>query len=150
MLTIAVQKGNLPMATLLLDNDADVNAGSCTPLIQATRGWHVEMVCLLLERGASFDDVTEDGKTALTIAIEKGNLQMTTLLLDNRTGINAGMDGSCTSLIQAALHKNQEIARLFTIMAHIPHFPCPGTVAASSEGLSLNNFHISRSAARFP
>lgn len=142
----------------MLECGADVNAAvenyknhnGLTVLMLAAMSGSCDTIDQLLKYGANLDDVTQDGKTALTIAIEKGNLQMTTLLLDNRTGINAGMDGSCTSLIQAALHKNQEIARLFTIMAHIPHFPCPGTVAASSEGLSLNNFHISRSAARFP
>ena len=116
-LTIAVQKGNLQMATLFLDNNADVNAGSCTPLIQATRGWHLEIVGLLLERGASVDDVTEDGKTALMIAVEKGSPKMATLLLDNHADVNAGIDGGCISL---APYKNQELALLLHKHATLP------------------------------
>ena len=52
---IAVQRGNLQMANLLLDNRADVNAGmesGPTPLIQATRNENPEMVRLLLKHGA--------------------------------------------------------------------------------------------------
>lgn len=54
-LQAAVSEGNKDMATILLQNGADVNCGRKTPLMIATLSNDIEMVRLLLDKGADIN-----------------------------------------------------------------------------------------------
>jgi ankyrin repeat protein len=60
---------------MLLDADADQNVrdfnGGFTPLILATIEGHAEIVRLLLEAGADYTIEDTEGRTALSIALNK-------------------------------------------------------------------------------
>lgn len=57
---------------MLLDKGANINTSSDTPrrtaLLTAIVRGHEDVVCLLLERGADVNAVTEDGQTAVQLA----------------------------------------------------------------------------------
>jgi hypothetical protein len=81
----AVRNGDLAATTALLDQGADVNAKfryGTTALFKASERGHVEIVKLLLARGAdvSVKD-TFYGATAMTWALDNDHLEIVTLLL---------------------------------------------------------------------
>ena len=68
MLDDAVNRAEVEEVRKLLDQGADVNAPDSlgeTPLMNAAWVGSVEVVLLLLERGASLTDVNREGETAL-------------------------------------------------------------------------------------
>jgi len=82
----AVRRGDLAATTALLDQGADVNAKfryGTTALFKAAERGHVEIVKLLLARGA--DATVKDtfyGATALTWALDSDRLEVVTVLLE--------------------------------------------------------------------
>lgn len=81
----AVRKGDLAATTALLDQGADVNAKfryGTTALFKAAERGHVEIVKLLLARGA--DATVKDtfyGATAMTWALDSDHLEVVDVLL---------------------------------------------------------------------
>lgn len=81
----AVRKGDVPETTALLDQGAEVNAKfryGTTALFKAAERGHLEIVKLLLARGA--DVTVKDtfyGATALTWALDNDHIEIVTLLL---------------------------------------------------------------------
>ncbi len=75
-LIYAAGKGHLEVSTLLLDKGADVNARDSdhgfTPLTWAGVGGHADLVEVLLERGADPTIKSNEDKTVLRLAAEKG------------------------------------------------------------------------------
>jgi ankyrin repeat protein len=70
-LHIAAGNGNIPVATILLQHGAQINARDAagyTPLIAAVKGRHEGMVHLLMKNGADVTQQGADGKTALDCA----------------------------------------------------------------------------------
>ncbi|NIN67511.1 MAG: ankyrin repeat domain-containing protein, partial [Anaerolineae bacterium] len=51
-----------------------------TPLHKAAFGGNVELARLLLERGADVAAMTDDGRTPLDIAIERGHAELADVL----------------------------------------------------------------------
>ena len=86
----AVRKGDVPGTTALLDQGAEVNAKfryGTTALFKAAERGHLEIVKLLLARGA--DVTVKDtfyGATALTWALDNDHLEIVTLLLQKSPG----------------------------------------------------------------
>ncbi len=81
--------GSEPLARLLLDNGADVNArqqGGFTPLFSAVNIGSVELVTFLLERGADIHARTDDGDTVLSIAEKSPFPGMVTFLQSRLAG----------------------------------------------------------------
>jgi hypothetical protein len=82
----AVRRGDLAATTALLDQGADVNAKfryGTTALFKAAERGHVEIVKLLLARGA--DATVKDtfyGATAMTWALDSDRLEVVTVLLE--------------------------------------------------------------------
>ena len=94
-LMVACRKGNLEMAKFLLDAGAEVNIPPrklsksnpteheyyCdSPLMSAVRINSLELAELLLQRGADITYKNEDGETALSVALQKENNEMISLL----------------------------------------------------------------------
>jgi ankyrin repeat protein len=85
-LVIAAANGEAPAIKLLLDHGADVNAADPngrTPLIFAAAADHapLDLVTLLLDRGAKLDPKTEFGLTALDYAKLHGDTPIVDLLV---------------------------------------------------------------------
>lgn len=123
-LHVAAQAGDARMVELLLKHGADVNVREMdldnererlssslpgemrwrnqTPLILAVRGGHLEVVRVLLKRGAqtNFEDVY--GDTALCLAVFNGNEAMVRLLVEHGANINV-INGLGESLERVAL-----------------------------------------------
>ena len=71
-LGLAAGKGDVGMARVLLDHGADAELrSSAKPLISAAQSDKVEMVKLLIERGADVNRMDEKGRTALAAASNK-------------------------------------------------------------------------------
>ena len=82
-LMYAVEKSNLEIVKILLDNGADVNAKDDyvnTALILAVYGENIEKIQLLLSAGADVNIKNRNGETILMTAIEKNNTEIVELL----------------------------------------------------------------------
>jgi ankyrin repeat protein len=83
-LTGAVAAGHTDVVRLLIEAGADVNhryqAQRFSPLITAAVAAGAEVVSILIEAGADVNARTTDGKTALSMAMEKGRVEIAELL----------------------------------------------------------------------
>ena len=90
----AVFNGNIESVKSLLDYDANINQlgrkfGYGSPLHLAVRGGYLNIVQLLIERGAVVDVRDQNDYTPLHNAAWNGNLVMVKLLLDAGADITA-------------------------------------------------------------
>ena len=85
---------------------------SSTPLCEAARGGHIEVVELLLEYGAKTGVLGEDSSTPLHLAASKGHTAMVKLLLDRGADIQMTDIWKNTPLHQAARFGHKEVAKL--------------------------------------
>lgn len=93
--------------TELCDNDSNV------PLLAATAGGHIEVVVrALLEAGANPNHSCRDGKSALQIAMQCLNIQLTLLLLEWKAVITA------EGLAEVFAHHNVTIEQVLAIFAN--------------------------------
>jgi ankyrin repeat protein len=87
-LWLAAHKEDARIAALLLDYKADPNCRvgkkRLTPLMSAAKNGRIEMVNLLLDRGADPRLVSEDGKTAAQFARENFKVNMVERAADNQ------------------------------------------------------------------
>ncbi len=108
----AVRKGDLAAVTSLLDQGADVNAKfryGTTALFKAAERGHIEIVRLLLARGA--DVAVKDtfyGATAMTWALNNNHLEVVTALLQKDPGstsdvLMAGIRNGKPAFVKLAL-----------------------------------------------
>ena len=84
-LMMAAMRGELKLATALIDKDADVNKTGWTPLHYAassTQGDQLGVAKLLLENAAYIDAASPNGSTPLMMAAMYGNASTLKLLLD--------------------------------------------------------------------
>ena len=87
-LIVATRNGHIPVVRALLDAGADVNYrdirdnGDPTAIYWAAFKNNIEMINLLLERGADPNIAGRGGATPLKIAKSKGNTQAMVVLLD--------------------------------------------------------------------
>lgn len=84
------------MATLLLENGADVNSGQemigHTTIMLAAKNASVELVRLLIEAGADVNAANAYGHTALMLAVNRGRTDVAGALIDAGADVNA-VDG---------------------------------------------------------
>lgn len=82
----AAQSGNKFIVKFLLENGSNVNdttsLAETTPLQIAVQNENEAVVNLLLKHGAKVDAKDKNGKTALCLAVEKGNIRIITCLLN--------------------------------------------------------------------
>ena len=84
-LMMAAMRGELKLATALIDKDADVNKTGWTPLHYAassTQGDQLGVAKLLIENAAYIDAASPNGSTPLMMAAMYGNTSTLKLLLD--------------------------------------------------------------------
>ncbi|KAF1318972.1 Tkl protein kinase, partial [Globisporangium splendens] len=87
-LTLAAQRGHLPIVELLLVHGADVNKkvdGGSTALIEAAAEGHFEVVKCLCENGASLELARDhDGASPLSAAAQGGHADIVEYLVEER------------------------------------------------------------------
>ncbi len=94
---------------------------SKTALIFAIENENIDIVKLLLDNGADFNSIPQEGYSALEASVEKGNIEVVKLLLDFGAQIDKKLEDCGTQcgcyhesvLIVALLNGNLEIAKLF-------------------------------------
>ncbi len=93
LLLEAVRNRDLSMAIVAIDMDADVNTRGtqstlCTPLTRATALNDLDMIELLLDRGACIDYRNRDDELAIQVAIKKMNESALSLLVGRQASVN--------------------------------------------------------------
>lgn len=113
-LSNASEKGHYETAKLLLENGAKVDGGSVfTPLMVACRNGCLEVVTLLLDRGAMVDLQDGNGLTPLMYATgKKGNLEIAKVLLEKGAKISLQNNTGKSALMFASKEGDYEVASL--------------------------------------
>ena len=92
-LMLTAKKGDTALADFLLSRGANPNiqtaAFSWTALIFATHNNHLEIVKLLLDKGAEINSTTIFNETALMFAARNGYPEIAKLLIDKKAVLNA-------------------------------------------------------------
>jgi len=111
----AAVKGSEPIARLLLQNGAEVDAANqakATPLQWAAYKGFLPVVKVLLENGADVDARDKDGQTPLLCAAAGGSEPVVRLLLQNGADINAKDHSGRTPLFHAVFNNSAKILGL--------------------------------------
>jgi len=113
-LDYAVDSGRARLVRHLLARGADVEGGRwITPLSSAAEHGNIEIMTLLLDRGAAVNKVpSADTSTPLIDAAGEGWTEAVRLLLDRGAAVNAVDGAGWTPLHYAALHARTEVASL--------------------------------------
>ncbi|KAK5637085.1 hypothetical protein RRF57_012797 [Xylaria bambusicola] len=109
--------GNGVVARLLLEEDAaDLDSTDSiygrTPLLWAARDGHLDIVQILLDRGANIDMDDNEGYSPLSWAAENGHVEVTKLLLDKGADMESVAHNGTTALSLAAAYGNAEVVKL--------------------------------------
>ena len=108
----AAQSGNTAAILDLLKKGLDVNArddqDGRTILMHATWFGHIDVMRILIDKGADVNAKNKNGATALILAADKGNAEIVSFLIDKGADFNA-KDKNGTALILAADKGNAEI-----------------------------------------
>ena len=83
-----------------------------TALILASMNGHIEIVSMLLDRGADVNQVGNDGWTALMLACQNGLTNIAAMLIDRGADVNHSKNDGWTALMVASQHGQTEAARL--------------------------------------
>jgi len=94
------------------DLDGVDSTGGRTGLDYAASFNNVPMATLLLEKGAKVDARDPSGATALHWAAERGNVEVMRLLIDNKASVDAQNRQGITPLMSAASHGQPSAVRL--------------------------------------
>ncbi len=81
-------------------------------LLLATAQGHIELVELLLDKGADVNAKDKDGLTSLMVSISNGSIEIVQLLLARGADVNLIDDEGTTALIRAAQKGNSKIVQL--------------------------------------
>ena len=104
-LLLAVRREDLSMVELLLDAGADPNTrnpnSNSTPILSAVASGNVNLIKLLLAAGADVSLTNNQGKSAIRIASEYGQVNAVQYLLNNK---NIDVNETDTSHGQTPLH----------------------------------------------
>ena len=117
-LCIAVDEDNIAIAEYLIAHGANIDApAEWAPLVRAPYSSGIEMIKLLIARGA---DVDAGPWTALHSAVDEGRRDIIELLIQNGADINIKNEESMTPLDLAFFLNRKDIAEL--LLAKSTHF----------------------------
>ncbi|KAJ1469481.1 ankyrin repeat-containing domain protein [Baffinella frigidus] len=94
-LFVACDRGNLPIAKVLMDNRANIHAvaeNEFTPLLVAAGNNRKGCVQELIRRGADLNAMTTSSRTALFLAVESGHFEVAQLLIRAGAMCNLGLE----------------------------------------------------------
>jgi ankyrin repeat protein len=120
----ACMTANMETIKYLLDKGADINAKNDTwdnqyhaislygtPLMHAVALGRMDVMNLLIEKGAKIDEKTNKGNTALTVALECAQFDAARLLVEKGAFIDDQDKNGYTPLMLAAVKNNLEIVK---------------------------------------
>ncbi|MEA1911876.1 MAG: ankyrin repeat domain-containing protein [Spirochaetota bacterium] len=114
LLNIAIRKGHAKIATILLEQGADVNSISGdrgnTPLMDAAAEVNIEIMKKLIKAGADLDLKSKSGQTALVLSVGRQAEESAVLL------IKSGADISIKDDLGMSARKYAELFKLNTIL----------------------------------
>ena len=87
-LMLVCLKGDLGLAKMLIQRDADINHPGWTSLHYAATGGHASIIQLLLDESAYIDAESPNGTTPLMMAARYGNEKAVRLLLSEGADLN--------------------------------------------------------------
>lgn len=129
----AASQGNPELVEALLAKNAPIDGWGFTkqtPLMAAARSGKIEVVRILVERGAKLDLVGEE-RTALQCALADGNAEIAEYLALRNAGPRAAL--GLPLLVDADLQDHAKVrARVAAIVAAITDF-CPACLAGKTE-----------------
>jgi ankyrin repeat protein len=105
----ACEEGHLGIAVFLLQNYNQIGEGD---LIRILKNGHIEVIKMLVEKGADVRVTTRGGKTPLHQASEKGHVEIAKLLLEKGADAMAADNDGWTPLHWASEKGDIEIVKL--------------------------------------
>jgi ankyrin repeat protein len=105
----ACQEGHLAIAAFILDQGAQVIVDE---LVRFVKNGNIEVVKMLLEKGANPRAVTKDGRTPLYVASRNGYLEIAKMLLGKGADAAAADNEGVTPLHAASGYGHLEIAKM--------------------------------------
>jgi len=115
----AAEAGNSEQAVTLLNRGVNVNAKHTykedrTALMVAVESGRIDMVRLLLERGAALNGTDTQGRTALMCAVQSGRADLVKLLLQRGPDLHIADKQGRTALTAALATRNREVINLLS------------------------------------
>ncbi|KAL9572065.1 hypothetical protein ACKAV7_003782 [Fusarium commune] len=105
----ACEEGHLAIAAILLDQGAQVGVDD---LVKYVGNGNIEVVKMLLEKGAGAAAAPGDGETPLHLALRNGHLEIVKMLLEKGADARAATKYGWTPLHEASRNGHLEIAQL--------------------------------------
>ncbi|RDW85731.1 hypothetical protein BP5796_04056 [Coleophoma crateriformis] len=120
LLSQAAERGNEVIFALLLETDqfeTDLkDIGRWKPLHLASEDGHINIVKLLVEKGADINAADMNGRTLLYRASENGHIDVVKLLLEKGADVNATDKNGWTPLCTASQHRHIDVVKLLLEM----------------------------------
>ena len=98
----------------VVDVNVVITLGPCqsTPLIEAAREGHEEVIRVLLKAGAEVNKMVKHGMSPLHLAVSFGHIETVKLLLESGADPNQASSGRVTSLQLAALKGHHDVCKV--------------------------------------
>ena len=113
LLNIAIRKGQAKIASILMDNGADINKVSRdrgnTPVMDAAAKGNAEILTRLIAAGANLDIKSKSGQTALVLAVGRQAEDTALALIDSGADIDIEDDLGMTAKKYAELFKLERV-----------------------------------------
>jgi len=115
------------------ETDVDLSHEGEAPFHIACREGQVEVVRLLLDRGADIEAMTFAGSTSLYVACGNNMLEVARLLFDRGAGLEVKTKVGSTPLHLASRRAHMEIVRLLLDQGYMPEMVALGECLAVRE-----------------